>query len=326
LKHSNQATQPSSTGAPPRPSRNGTPAKRSTPRAREAPRQRQLVGGQHVDRVVRVQPEGRHAVGLLRKAPEHQRRLERHRVEAAGGHADQPAVGVEGGHHGHAGGELRERALELRRVEVGRERPAVLRLHRGFQEALRSIIGHARETLPATSASPRVRGAGRPPLVGSPDLASKEHQRGRARGAGRTGMRKAAASTPGGIDGIVERRIQEAQARGEFDRLPGEGRPLELDEDRLVPEEVRVAYRVLKNAGCVPPEVEALRARGAREAGAADEVDARADALPDAARRGRGARKLAALRLAIERAGARPSAALAQYRDRLIDRLGGESE
>src|SRR3954464_686180 len=43
---------------------------------------------------------------------------------------------------------------------------------------------------------------------------------------------------------------------GEFDGLPGAGKPLELDDDRLVPEESRVAYRLLKNAGFVPPELE----------------------------------------------------------------------
>ncbi len=57
------------------------------------------------------------------------------------------------------------------------------------------------------------------------------------------------------IDQIVERRISEAIARGEFLGLPGEGRPLELEDDRLVPEELRVAYRIMKNAGYVPNEL-----------------------------------------------------------------------
>lgn len=58
---------------------------------------------------------------------------------------------------------------------------------------------------------------------------------------------------------LAERKIEEAAARGELDGLPGAGRPLELDDDRLVPEDLRLAYRILKNAGYVPPEVEALR-------------------------------------------------------------------
>ncbi len=54
---------------------------------------------------------------------------------------------------------------------------------------------------------------------------------------------------------IAERRIQEAMARGEFDNLPGKGRPLPPDELAGVPEELRMTYRLLKNAGCLPPEV-----------------------------------------------------------------------
>ena len=61
------------------------------------------------------------------------------------------------------------------------------------------------------------------------------------------------------LDAIAERRIREAQERGEFDDLPGAGAPLELDDDALVPEDLRAAYRVLKNAGFLPPELEAHR-------------------------------------------------------------------
>ena len=49
---------------------------------------------------------------------------------------------------------------------------------------------------------------------------------------------------------IAEDRIATAVARGEFDNLPGQGRPLNLDdEDPLWPEEVRMARRILKNSG-----------------------------------------------------------------------------
>ena len=57
------------------------------------------------------------------------------------------------------------------------------------------------------------------------------------------------------INELVEKRIREAMERGELDALPGAGEPLPLDEERLVPEELRVAYRLLKNAGLVPPEI-----------------------------------------------------------------------
>jgi len=57
------------------------------------------------------------------------------------------------------------------------------------------------------------------------------------------------------FDAIAERRILQAIARGELDGLPGAGRPLPLDDDALVPNETRVAYRILKNAGFVPAEI-----------------------------------------------------------------------
>jgi len=49
---------------------------------------------------------------------------------------------------------------------------------------------------------------------------------------------------------IAEDRIAKAIARGEFDNLPGAGRPLDLDdEDPLLPEEMRMARRILRNSG-----------------------------------------------------------------------------
>lgn len=63
------------------------------------------------------------------------------------------------------------------------------------------------------------------------------------------------------LDFLAERKLSEAVSRGELDDLPGAGRPLELDDDTLVPEDLRLAYRILKNAGFVPPEVEARAAK-----------------------------------------------------------------
>ena len=57
------------------------------------------------------------------------------------------------------------------------------------------------------------------------------------------------------FDLIAERKIAEALSRGEFDDLPGAGRPLELDDDALVPEDMRMAHRILRNAGYAPEEV-----------------------------------------------------------------------
>ncbi len=55
---------------------------------------------------------------------------------------------------------------------------------------------------------------------------------------------------------ISEYRIVEAQQRGVFDNLPGAGKPLELEDDSHIPEDLRMAYKILKNAQCLPPEIE----------------------------------------------------------------------
>ncbi|WP_200553610.1 DUF1992 domain-containing protein [Kosakonia sp. LAM2021] len=58
------------------------------------------------------------------------------------------------------------------------------------------------------------------------------------------------------LDQWAERHILDAQQKGEFDNLPGRGEPLLLDDDSHVPAELRAGYRLLKNAGCMPPELE----------------------------------------------------------------------
>lgn len=58
------------------------------------------------------------------------------------------------------------------------------------------------------------------------------------------------------LDQWAERHILDAQRQGEFDNLPGSGHPLILDDDSHVPPELRAGYRMLKNAGCLPPELE----------------------------------------------------------------------
>ncbi|MBW1771481.1 MAG: DUF1992 domain-containing protein [Deltaproteobacteria bacterium] len=62
-----------------------------------------------------------------------------------------------------------------------------------------------------------------------------------------------------GYQKIIEQRIKEANERGEFDDLPGQGEPLDLVDDSNVPEDLRLAYKILKNADCLPPELEAKK-------------------------------------------------------------------
>jgi len=59
-----------------------------------------------------------------------------------------------------------------------------------------------------------------------------------------------------GFSKIVEERIRRSLQKGEFKNLAGSGKPLVLEDDRHIPEELRLAYKILKNADCLPPEVE----------------------------------------------------------------------
>lgn len=58
------------------------------------------------------------------------------------------------------------------------------------------------------------------------------------------------------FDKFVEERIQRAQEDGVFDNLPGKGKPLKLEDDSFVPEDLRLTYKILKNSNCLPAEVE----------------------------------------------------------------------
>jgi hypothetical protein len=55
---------------------------------------------------------------------------------------------------------------------------------------------------------------------------------------------------------IAEEKIREALENGEFNNLPGKGKPLNLDDLSSVPEDLRMGYKILKNAGIVPEELQ----------------------------------------------------------------------
>jgi hypothetical protein len=117
------------------------------------------------------------------------------------------------------------------------------------------------------------------------------------------------------LDLIAEQKIAEAIARGDFDDLPNRGRPLDLDDDPLLPEDLRMAYRILKNAGFVPPEVQALR-----EIGQLENLIVR---LEEGEQRAVALKKLDLLRLRLsERRGSRRNLQLEEaYYRKLLDRL-----
>ena len=61
------------------------------------------------------------------------------------------------------------------------------------------------------------------------------------------------------FDKLVEEKIREAMRNGEFDNLPGKGKPIDLDAYFATPEDVRIAYSILKSSGFVPEEAQLLK-------------------------------------------------------------------
>lgn len=59
-----------------------------------------------------------------------------------------------------------------------------------------------------------------------------------------------------GFEKIVEERIRQAQQNGAFEDLEGAGKPLVMEDMTGVPDELRLAYKILKNADCKPPELQ----------------------------------------------------------------------
>ena len=116
------------------------------------------------------------------------------------------------------------------------------------------------------------------------------------------------------IDQLAEARIQEAIQRGELRGLPGEGQPLRLEDDSAIPEELRAAYRLLKNAGFLSPELQ-LR-REVREAEQLLQQLPESDRSPDRAR-------LEWLQMRLAASRRQPMNLLLEdhYRQRLLEKL-----
>lgn len=124
------------------------------------------------------------------------------------------------------------------------------------------------------------------------------------------------------LNDLIEQRISQARDDGQFEQLPGAGRPLDLREDPLVPEEVRVANRVLKNAGFVPPEVAELKTMAGLEK-ALTECGRRPQADADEQRSLR--RRLVALSLTLQSRGVNLHGIVTdRYRQAIIEKLAGD--
>lgn len=64
---------------------------------------------------------------------------------------------------------------------------------------------------------------------------------------------------------VAERKIEEAIAEGQFDNLPGMGKPLDCEDLSHLPPDMRLAYRILKSSGFIEKEPEPGKAVSMRE-------------------------------------------------------------
>ncbi|WP_017345836.1 DUF1992 domain-containing protein [Pantoea sp. A4] len=116
------------------------------------------------------------------------------------------------------------------------------------------------------------------------------------------------------IDQLAEQHIRAAQEKGELSNLPGEGAPLILDDDSQVPAELRTGYRLLKNAGFLPPEL-ALRKEALEVRDLINQLD------PEDQARESHRKHLAMLELRLQQAGVNTDFLYGHYGDSLRDRL-----
>jgi len=115
---------------------------------------------------------------------------------------------------------------------------------------------------------------------------------------------------------LAEQKIRDAIERGELDNLPGAGKPLDVAEDPLIPEDMRVAYRILKNAGFVPAELQLAKE--------IHDLERLVESLGAGAERARAVRKLQllSLKLAESRGRGTDLRLEHEYYGKLVKRLG----
>ncbi|MCE1399469.1 DUF1992 domain-containing protein [Enterobacter chuandaensis] len=119
------------------------------------------------------------------------------------------------------------------------------------------------------------------------------------------------------LDQWAERHIRDAQNKGDFDNLAGSGEPLELEDDLHIAPELRAGYRLLKNAGCLPPELEQRRE-------AVELVDLLKGIRQDDPRHTELSRRLALIELKLRHAGMNTEFLHGEYGERLLKKINEE--
>ncbi|MCU6217455.1 DUF1992 domain-containing protein [Enterobacter bugandensis] len=119
------------------------------------------------------------------------------------------------------------------------------------------------------------------------------------------------------LDQWAERHIRDAQNKGDFDNLSGSGEPLELEDDSHIAPELRAGYRLLKNAGCLPPELEQRRE-------AVELVDLLKGIRQDDHRHKELSRRLALIELKLRQAGMSTEFLHGEYGEILMKKINEE--
>ncbi|WP_116344090.1 DUF1992 domain-containing protein [Enterobacter cloacae] len=119
------------------------------------------------------------------------------------------------------------------------------------------------------------------------------------------------------LDQWAERHIRDAQNKGDFDNLAGSGEPLELEDDLHIAPELRAGYRLLKNAGCLPPELEQRRE-------AVELADLLKGIRQDDPRHTELSRRLALIELKLRQAGMNTEFLHGEYGERLLKKINEE--
>ena len=64
---------------------------------------------------------------------------------------------------------------------------------------------------------------------------------------------------------LAEQKISQAMANSDLNSPNWKNKPLPLDDEHWIPDDLKMAYKILKNAGFVPPEIEVRKEIGRLE-------------------------------------------------------------
>jgi hypothetical protein len=116
---------------------------------------------------------------------------------------------------------------------------------------------------------------------------------------------------------IAEQRIREAMERGEFENLPYHGQPIPLEDVSGIPDHLRMGYKILRNAGILPEEMQLKKELITLQ----QLLDACDDTMEQAVLHKKLNEKMLRYNMMMERRHARPG--MKHYRAKIIQKFSG---